>query len=106
MTAKKYGCLVLLKGFRTLIADPHDRVAIVTSGNAALAKAGTGDVLSGMIGGLLAQGVGPVQAAGTGAYLHGRLADDWLRSGRDNRTFMPRDIVAGLPELLGQLMRE
>jgi ADP-dependent NAD(P)H-hydrate dehydratase / NAD(P)H-hydrate epimerase len=104
--AEKFGCLVLLKGFRSILANHEGRVAVVVSGNAGLAKAGTGDVLSGLIGGLLAQGVGPLQAAGTGAYLHGRLADEWLRLGRDAKSLMPRDLLALAPELIQQISRE
>ncbi|NQZ01083.1 MAG: NAD(P)H-hydrate dehydratase, partial [Bdellovibrionales bacterium] len=74
------GCHVLLKGFRTVIAF-RDRAMVVNAGNSALAKAGTGDVLTGMIGSLLAQGLETLQAAATGSYIHGRLADEWVRLG-------------------------
>ena len=108
LAAKKFGCSVVLKGYRTLVADPRDRIAVVMAGNSALAKAGTRcDVLSGMIGSLLAQGVGPIQAAGTACYLHGgRVSDDWVKLGRDARTFVAQDIIQGLPELLNQISRE
>ena len=106
LAAKKFGCYVLLKGYRSLLAGPDERVAVITSGNAALAKAGTGDVLSGMTGALMAQGLGTVQAGGTAAYLHGRAADDWLRLGRDMKSFMPRDLMGMLPELLVQITRQ
>ena len=62
-------CVVLLKGFRSLVAHQvaqANEYAVIASGNAALAKAGTGDVLTGMIGALLAQGVKPFAAAATG----------------------------------------
>ena len=106
MAAQKFGCLVLLKGFRTVLATHENRFAVITSGNAALAKAGTGDVLSGFIGGLLAQGVGSLQAAGTGAYFHGRIADEWLRTGKDIKSLMPRDLLAMAPECLTLLSRQ
>jgi NAD(P)H-hydrate epimerase len=68
------GCVVLLKGPATVIADPDGRVLVVTSGDERLATAGSGDVLAGIIGGLLAQGMHPLNAAAAGAWLHGRAA--------------------------------
>ncbi len=67
--------VLLLKGPRTLIADPDGWVRINSSGNAGLATSGSGDVLSGLIGGLLAQGLTPFDAASLGAWLHGAAAD-------------------------------
>ena len=67
--------VLLLKGPRTLIADPAGRVRINSSGNAGLATGGSGDVLSGLIGGLLVQGLSPFDAASLGAWLHGASAD-------------------------------
>ena len=64
--------VVLLKGPTTVVADPAGQVRIVTTGDARLATAGTGDVLSGVIGALLAQGMSPLAAASAGAWLHGR----------------------------------
>ena len=64
----------VLKGAGTLIAG-SGRCVVNTSGGPALAKAGTGDVLAGMIGTLLAQGLGPLHAGALGAYLHGRAGD-------------------------------
>lgn len=70
------GAVVLLKGPGTVIADPHGRrAAIAAAGDARLATAGTGDVLSGLIGALLALGVAPFEAAALGAHLHGRAAE-------------------------------
>ncbi|HEV3227735.1 MAG TPA: NAD(P)H-hydrate dehydratase, partial [Acidimicrobiales bacterium] len=68
------GATVLLKGSTTVVAAPDGHVLISTSGDARLATAGTGDVLSGVIGALLAQGVTPLRAAAAGAWLHGRAA--------------------------------
>lgn len=97
--AKKYGCIVLLKGYRTLVCD-GDTLIEIQSGNAALAKAGTGDVLSGMIAGFLAQGLEPFSAACLGAYMHGRIADDWLKSKRDILSLQPSDLLEALPFVL------
>jgi NAD(P)H-hydrate repair Nnr-like enzyme with NAD(P)H-hydrate dehydratase domain len=61
----------LLKGSRTVIAEPDGVVRINLTGSPVLATGGSGDVLAGMIGGLLACGVGPLDAASSAAYLHG-----------------------------------
>jgi hydroxyethylthiazole kinase-like uncharacterized protein yjeF len=84
--------LILLKGFRTVLRN-SGKSYIVGSGNVALAKAGSGDVLAGFIGSLMAQGLSPVKSAALGAYLHGRIADDWLRRGHSSRTLMASDLV-------------
>lgn len=68
------GAVVLLKGPTTVVADPSGTVRVVTAGDARLATAGTGDVLSGVIGALLAQGLAPLDAAAAGAWLHARAA--------------------------------
>ena len=70
--ARTSGATVLLKGPTTIVAAPDGDVLVTTSGGAALATAGTGDVLSGIIGALLAQGVAPPLAAAAGAWIHGR----------------------------------
>lgn len=101
LAQKKLGCIVLLKGHRTLVATP-DRVIEVESGNAALAKAGTGDVLTGMIAGLLAQGLAPTDAACLAAFLHGHLADQWIRK-RDPLTLMASGLLDLLPTELRRL---
>ncbi|MBX6394538.1 MAG: NAD(P)H-hydrate dehydratase [Alicyclobacillaceae bacterium] len=73
--AQTYGCVVVLKGAFTVVADPHERVWINPTGNPGMATGGTGDVLAGVIGGLLAQGLDPLQAAAAGVYLHGLAGD-------------------------------
>lgn len=98
----KAQCHVLLKGYRSLIAF-EKRCMIIHAGNSALAKAGTGDVLTGMIGGLLAQGLDTTQATATAAYLHGRLADEWLRSGNDKAALTASDLKSLLPQVISRL---
>lgn len=73
--ASQTGTVVLLKGADTVIAAPDGRAYVNTSGNNALSKAGCGDVLTGIIGGLAAQGVDPFYSAVLGAYIHGKAAD-------------------------------
>lgn len=99
---EKTKCHVLLKGFRSLIAF-EKRCMVIHAGNSALAKAGTGDVLTGMVGGLLAQGLDTIQAASTAAYLHGRLADEWVRSGQDKSSLTASDLKAILPQVISRL---
>lgn len=67
--------VILLKGPLSLVADPSGFVFVNTTGNPALASAGSGDVLSGLLGALLAQGLPPLDAARLGVYLHGAAAD-------------------------------
>ncbi|MDH3707501.1 MAG: NAD(P)H-hydrate dehydratase, partial [Acidimicrobiia bacterium] len=66
------GLVVLLKGPTTVVAGPDGTVRLVTSGTEALATAGTGDVLAGLIGAFLARGAGPLEAAAAAAHVHGR----------------------------------
>ena len=76
--AAEWGQVVVLKGARTVVASPTGEVAVAPFENPALATGGTGDVLSGAIGSLLAQGLRPFDAACLGVYLHG-LAGEAVR---------------------------
>jgi NAD(P)H-hydrate epimerase len=91
--------VLVLKGARTVVANPDGRAAICPTGNPGMATAGTGDVLTGMIVGLLAQGLGPWDAACAGAYLHG-LAGDLasLRFGAAGMT--AGDVIEQIPYAL------
>lgn len=73
--ADRHRCVVLLKGPTTVVAEPGGAALVVRSGDERLATAGTGDVLSGLIGAHLAAGADPLQAAGAAAHLHGRAAE-------------------------------
>ena len=73
--AREYGCVVLLKGARTLIASPDGRLAINTTSNPGMATGGSGDTLTGIIAALLAGHLAPWEAAAAGAYLHGLAGD-------------------------------
>jgi hydroxyethylthiazole kinase-like uncharacterized protein yjeF len=86
------GAVVVLKGARTLVAAPGAAVWEAPTGNAGLAKAGSGDVLSGLIGGLLARGMAPFDAAVAGVWIHGRAADV-LAASRDIDTYIPSDLA-------------
>ncbi len=73
--AKHYNCIVVLKGAGTVIASPDGRAFINPTGNSALAKGGTGDVLAGVIASFCAQGIDGFSAAVCGVYLHGKAGD-------------------------------
>jgi NAD(P)H-hydrate epimerase len=73
--ARRFAQVVVLKGARTVVAAPDGRVALAPFANAALATAGSGDVLAGLIGALLAQGLKPFDAACLGVYLHGAAGE-------------------------------
>ncbi|MDB5297189.1 MAG: hypothetical protein JWO31_3172 [Phycisphaerales bacterium] len=89
------GQVVLLKGKRTVVTDGR-RAYVNRTGSSALAKAGTGDVLSGVIGSLLGQGMKPFDAAAAGAYLHGRAGE--IAGGRlGDRSVLARDVIDALP---------
>jgi NAD(P)H-hydrate epimerase len=82
--ARRFDCVVLLKGSRTCVAEPGGRVVVNPTGSSHLATAGTGDVLTGAIAALLAAGVPPFEAAWATAYVHGeagRLAVQRVGSG-------------------------
>jgi NAD(P)H-hydrate epimerase len=96
--AASTGAVVLLKGPTTVVAHPDGRALLSTAGDARLATGGTGDVLSGVIGALLAQGVPAFEAAASGAWLHGRAA---MRGPR--RGLVASDVVGGLPAALEEL---
>jgi NAD(P)H-hydrate epimerase len=72
---------------------------ICASGNAALATAGTGDVLSGIIGGLMAQGLPPLRAAALGAYLHGAAADRWITQ-HSQESLLAGDLIRELGSVM------
>jgi NAD(P)H-hydrate epimerase len=93
--AAAHRCIVVLKGARTVIASP-DRTAINPTGNPGMGSGGTGDVLTGVIAALCAQGMEPFDAACAGAYLHGR-AGDLAAAERGEAGLLARDLVEKLP---------
>jgi hydroxyethylthiazole kinase-like uncharacterized protein yjeF len=99
--AKQYKIVVVLKGAHTCIALPDGTLYFNSSGNPALATAGSGDVLTGIITSLLAQQYTTAQAAVMGVYLHGICADLWVQRGK--QTMIAGDIVEMIPEALFQL---
>ncbi|NUN04156.1 MAG: NAD(P)H-hydrate dehydratase [Bdellovibrio sp.] len=99
-----FGCVVLLKGHGTLVIN-QKRIYSVASGNSALAKAGTGDVLAGMITALRAQGMPATRAALLGAYVHGATASLWHSQKRDLLAMTALDVLQAIPRVLYLLRR-
>ena len=96
--AKEHSVICLLKDHNTAISD-GTRTAINTSGNSGLATGGSGDVLAGVIAGLLAQGCKPFDAAALGAYIHG-LAGDIAARRLSEYSVTASDIIDSLPSVL------
>lgn len=80
--ARYFGCVAVLKGPGTLITSPQGEIFVNPTGNELLATAGSGDVLAGLIGGFLAQGLDPLSGALCGVFLHGLVADLLQEEGR------------------------
>lgn len=97
--AQRWGEVLVLKGAPTVVAVPSGTVYINSTGNAGMATAGSGDVLTGLITGLLAQGLAPEQAAVAGVYLHG-LAGDLARDELGERGMIAGDIMRHVPAAL------
>ncbi len=96
------GVTLALKGVPTVVADPDGDSFVNSTGNPAMAKAGTGDVLTGMIAALLAQGLAPADAASLGVYLHG-LAGDAAASELGPYSVLASDIIDAIPVAFNSL---
>ena len=92
---ERFGCVVLLKGADTLVAAPGEGVLVSTAGTPALATAGTGDVLTGVVGAFLAKGMDARLAAAAAAYAHGRSAELGPERG-----LIASDLIEALPDVL------
>ena len=93
--------VVVLKGHGTIIASPNGTVAENPTGNSGMATGGSGDVLTGIIGALVAQGVAPYEAAVCGVYLHG-AAGDAAAARCSQRGMLPTDLIEELCSLFLQ----
>lgn len=102
--AREHGCCVLLKGSDTLVVE-EERAAVNSTGSVALATAGTGDVLSGVIGTLLSRGMEPYDAARAGAWVHGRAAELWLEdTGWPAESLVATDLLSYVPRAVKELL--
>lgn len=113
--AQTFGCTVLLKGSRTLVATWRDNSSIRdnsgilhinTTGNAGMGTGGAGDVLTGLLAALLAQGLEPHAAAAAGAYLHGRAGDLAASDLGGKAGLIATDLIERLPRALARCQEE
>ena len=101
--AKKFGVVTVLKGAGTIIASPDGEVYINHTGNSGMATGGSGDVLSGIIGSLLAQGASPINAAAAGVFLHGTIGD-FAAEKLGKISMLPTDMIDMIPTAYLKLM--
>ena len=103
--ASKWNVITVLKGSRTVVAFPDGSVWINTTGNPGMASGGTGDVLTGIIAGFAAQGVGLENAAIAGVYVHG-LAGDSASGKFGEHGLVASDIIEDIPLIIKDVIRE
>jgi NAD(P)H-hydrate epimerase len=103
--ATQWGVIVVLKGNRTIVATPDEQIYVNTTGNPGMATGGTGDVLTGIIAGLIAQGLEPVISANLGVYVHG-VVGDRVREVKGMRGLIASDLIQQLPGVLRELEEE
>ena len=101
--SKEFDCIVLLKGHETVIAVPNGKIFINHTGNSALAKAGSGDVLTGMIAGLCAQGAPLENAACCAVYLHG-IAGELAAKNLTEYSVLASDLTRYIPQALKAIL--
>ncbi|MEA3424593.1 MAG: NAD(P)H-hydrate dehydratase [Bacillota bacterium] len=101
--ATEWGVILVLKGAKTLVAGPDGKVYLNTTGNPGMATGGSGDVLTGVISSLIAQGMEPLDSAAVGVYLHGR-AGDMAAVDKGMHGMTAKTIIEWLPETLIDMM--
>lgn len=97
--AEKTGAVIVLKGYRTVVAGPDGEIYVNSTGNPGMAVGGSGDVLAGILTCLLGQGMEPVKAAAAAVFIHG-TAGDLCRERLGRRSMLPSDMVGALSEIL------
>jgi len=100
--AKKMNVVCVLKDARTLVANYQNNTYLNTTGNASMAKGGSGDVLTGMIAGILAQGAALFEAAALGVYLHG-LSGDYAKENLGKYSVFASDIIDSINKVLKEI---
>lgn len=100
--AADHGVYLIRKGHRTVAAAPDGRLAVNTTGNDGMAKGGSGDVLTGLLTGLLAQGMEPFDACCAAVWIHGR-AGDMAAEEKGRRGMTPADMIEKLPYALKEV---
>jgi hydroxyethylthiazole kinase-like uncharacterized protein yjeF len=101
--AREWGHVVVLKGAFTVIAAPDERRAVIPIASSALARAGTGDVLAGIVVGLRAQGIAPYEAATAGAWIHAEAGLHAARKVGATASVLAGDVLAAIPDVLSAL---
>jgi hydroxyethylthiazole kinase-like uncharacterized protein yjeF len=101
--AGRYGVTLVLKGVPTVVAEPEGRVFLNPTGNPGMAKAGVGDVLTGMCAAVLAQGLAPLEASVLAVYLHG-LAGDLAAGQKGLHSVLSLDLIEAIPGAFGSLL--
>ncbi|MBR2491631.1 MAG: NAD(P)H-hydrate dehydratase [Ruminiclostridium sp.] len=101
--AREYGCVLVLKGHRTITAFPDGETFVNTTGNPGMAKGGSGDVLAGMILSLLGQGIDPKRAVPSAVWLHGR-AGDLAAADLGEYGMTPTDLLERIPHAIQGVM--
>ncbi len=107
--ARQAGVVLVLKGAPTIIAAPDGKVCLNSTGNAALASGGSGDVLTGIIGALLARihasgaVVDVFSAAVAATWIHGRIADRWIEAGNVPEAFYSECLLLGLTDVINEI---
>ena len=99
---RQYSCFLVLKGARTLVAGPEGDLYVNPTGNRGLSSGGTGDVLTGLIGGFLTRGWPMITAAVGGVYMHG-LAADFLSETMGDAGILASELLTVMPALMGSL---
>jgi NAD(P)H-hydrate epimerase len=101
--ATQYGCYLVLKGARSLVADPDGSICVNLSGNPGMASGGMGDVLTGMVAGFIAQGYDAALATKLAVFLHG-MSGDVLAAERGPVGFIADDLIGEIPRLIKVLL--
>jgi NAD(P)H-hydrate epimerase len=102
--SRESGATLVLKGVPTVVAEPDGETFINTTGNPSMAKAGAGDVLTGMVASFIGQGLSPPDAARLGVYVHG-MAGDLAASEFGLLSVLASDIIGAIPEAFKSLRR-
>lgn len=102
--SKKFNCVTILKGHKTIIFAPQKDIVINQTGNSALAKAGSGDVLTGIITGLVAQGCTPFDAAVLGVHLHGICGEEASKK-KTEYSVLASDLLRFIPDSVTKVLQ-
>ena len=103
-SSKKLACYIILKGAHTSISTPEGCVYMNNTGNSGMAKGGSGDVLTGLISGLLSQGYSPLDASLIGVWIHG-LAGDFAKQKKNEITMTAMDLIDGFTEAFNESIK-